>query len=166
LPASGSTVPAGARDVDDVVAVALALDDDHPQRRLDSFLGSLEKAVLKPALLAADVLEDQDFVGGLLQQRVVRRLDGVGVADRAGDLDPRSAQRPEGGAQALLGLVGGLVDVAEGVAERVRLDRRGDQPHPQRIALLLAPQLGDRLGTAEGVGDDRQQIGHLNPSPS
>jgi hypothetical protein len=100
--------------------------------------------------------EDQDLIGRRFQQRVLGGLHGVGVADLAGCVDAAAAQLLQHLAQTLLGLFARLVDVAERVLERRRLDRRNHHPQLQLAVAGDVADLVDRLAAADPVGDDRQ----------
>ena len=159
---------AGLLDLDDVlVAVGVAVHDDHPQRRLERLPARARTAPpSNQRAWSPLVLEDQHLVGRRFQQRVLGGLHRVGVADLAGRLDAVAAAASRSDAsQPLLGLLARLVDVAERVRKDVRLDRRHDDSHLDALAVAErggSPRPARRL---ERVGDDRQQAVDVDSAP-
>jgi hypothetical protein len=110
------------------------------------------------------MLEDDDLVGGPFQQGVLRRLDGIGIADLAADDEAAATQQAQDAPQPLFGLAARLVDIAESVPQRTRLDRRDDHSHLE-LTVNGAADLVDRLLPVEALGDDRKDsVRHRAPS--
>jgi hypothetical protein len=153
--------PTGGLYPDDVLAAApVAVQDDHPQRRLEPRFCLFQQPFFEPARLRLFVLEDHDLVRGLLQQRVLRGLDRVGIAHLAAGLDAILTQLSEHSLEPSLGFLSGLVDVAERVTQRVRLYRRHHHAQvylPAAVAGFLGLDHAQGLRPERIAGDNRQQ---------
>ena len=161
----GLSAGAGLFDPGEVrLAVVFAPDGDHSQGRVESFLSTLEEAVFEPPGLILGVSDDQDFLGRVLAQRVLRRGQGVAISNFAHRRDPGSTQLGQGNLQAPFRLGGSAVDVSQRMAEGRLLHCRGDHHH---IARFRAPQVPakiiDHIAPAQLIRDDHQDAGGRTP---
>ena len=100
------------------LALPVEIDDDVRDRDGEPFAGVLDDAPLEPVRTSLGMGRDDDLVGTERAERVLHRLQRVGVADLPGGVDAERAQSLEAGVEALLGgpassvLVGGPVAAA------------------------------------------------------
>src|SRR6478609_789793 len=148
---------AGSLDPGDVLlAVPVAVEDNHAKRRLEPRLGLFQQAFLEPASLCLLVLEDQYFVGGRLQQGVLGRLDRVGIANLPGGFDAVRAELLEHTVEPGLRFSLGLIDVTQRVPEGARLDCGNHHPQVDLITSVLGAggvNLTQRLRAERVAGD-------------